>query len=189
MKSLAIITARGGSKRIPRKNIKEFCGRPIIIYSIEAALKSGAFDEVMVSTDDKEIARIAADAGASVPFFRSEDTSNDHAGTDAVIAEVLSCYRERGITFDRFCCIYPTAPFITPARLKEAMDMPSARYVSSHIRRSAASSLKTMYLCARIPNMPLRVRRILRSCIMTQGSSMHAERTLFSVKTARTPTI
>ncbi|MBQ9866533.1 MAG: pseudaminic acid cytidylyltransferase [Lachnospiraceae bacterium] len=126
MKSLAIITARGGSKRIPRKNIKEFCGRPIIIYSIEAALKSGAFDEVMVSTDDKEIARIAADAGASVPFFRSEDTSNDHAGTDAVIAEVLSCYRESDITFDRFCCIYPTAPFITPARLKEAMDMLNA---------------------------------------------------------------
>ena len=122
MKSLAIITARGGSKRIPRKNIKEFCGKAIIVYSIEAALNSGAFDEVMVSTDDKEIAQIAVNAGAVVPFMRSDSTANDHAGTDEVIAEVLSCYKERGTIFDRFCCIYPTAPFITAARLKEAMD-------------------------------------------------------------------
>ena len=82
MKSLAIITARGGSKRIPRKNIKEFCGKAIIVYSIEAALNSGAFDEVMVSTDDKEIAQIAVNAGAVVPFMRSDSTANDHAGTD-----------------------------------------------------------------------------------------------------------
>ena len=123
MKSLAIITARGGSKRIPRKNIKEFCGRPIIEYSIEAALASGAFDEVMVSTDDKEIADISAKAGASVPFMRSEDMSDDFAGTDAVIAEVLKCYKKRGINFDRFCCIYPTAPFITAQRLKQTMDL------------------------------------------------------------------
>lgn len=122
MKNLAIITARGGSKRIPRKNIKEFCGKPIIVYSIEAALNSAAFDEVMVSTDDKEIAEIAVSAGATVPFMRSGDTADDHAGTDEVIAEVLSCYRARGVEFDRFCCIYPTAPFITAARLKEAMD-------------------------------------------------------------------
>lgn len=122
MKSLAIITARGGSKRIPRKNIKEFCGRPIIEYSIKAALSSGAFDEVMVSTDDKEIADIALNAGAVVPFMRSDDTANDHAGTDEVIAEVLSRYRDCGKEFDRFCCIYPTAPFITASRLKEAMD-------------------------------------------------------------------
>ena len=87
MRRLAIITARGGSKRIPRKNIKEFCGKPIIAYSIEAALESGAFDEVMVSTDDKEIAEVALAYGAKVPFYRSEATSNDYATTNDVLAE------------------------------------------------------------------------------------------------------
>ncbi|WP_081779801.1 pseudaminic acid cytidylyltransferase [Butyrivibrio proteoclasticus] len=122
MSSVAIITARGGSKRIPRKNIKEFCGKPIICYSITAAIESGAFDEIMVSTDDKEIAEVAISAGAVVPFFRSGDTANDYATTDQVIAEVLLTYKENGKEFDRFCCIYPTAPFITPERLREAMD-------------------------------------------------------------------
>lgn len=93
-KSLAIITARGGSKRIPRKNIKEFCGRPILCYSIEAALSSEAFDEVMVSTDDPEIAGIAMKAGASVPFFRSAEMSGDYASTDEVIMEVLKEYEK-----------------------------------------------------------------------------------------------
>ena len=88
-KKLAIITARGGSKRIPRKNIKDFCGKPILCYSIEAAFASGAFDEVMVSTDDAEIAEIARSTGASVPFFRSAEMSGDYASTDDVIMEVL----------------------------------------------------------------------------------------------------
>ena len=88
-KKLAIITARGGSKRIPRKNIKEFCGKPILCYSIEAAFASQAFDEVMVSTDDAEIAEIARSAGASIPFFRSAEMSGDYASTDDVIMEVL----------------------------------------------------------------------------------------------------
>ncbi len=123
MKRLAIITARGGSKRIPRKNIKDFLGKPIIAYSIEAALTSGVFDEVMVSTDDEEIAEIAKRYGAEVPFMRSEATSNDHATTDEVIAEVLKEYETRGKAFAQFCCIYPTAPFITPQRLREAMDL------------------------------------------------------------------
>ena len=96
MRRLAIITARGGSKRIPRKNIKEFCGKPIIAYSIEAALESGAFDEVMVSTDDKEIAEVALAYGAKVPFYRSEATSNDYATTNDVLAEVLGEYEKRG---------------------------------------------------------------------------------------------
>ena len=122
-KSLAIITARGGSKRIPRKNIKEFCGRPILCYSIEAALSSEAFDEVMVSTDDPEIAGIAMKAGASVPFFRSAEMSGDYASTDEVIMEVLKEYEKNGLFFDRFCCIYPTAPFLTRRRLKSAMDL------------------------------------------------------------------
>ena len=122
MKTLAMITARGGSKRIPRKNIKEFNGKPIIAYSIEAALASGVFDEVMVSTDDEEIAEIAKKYGAKVPFFRSEKTANDFATTVDVIEEVLNTYKERGEEFDIFCCIYPTAPFITAKRLKEAVE-------------------------------------------------------------------
>ena len=123
MKSLAIITARGGSKRIPRKNIKEFCGKPIIAYSIEAALQSGVFDTVMVSTDDKEIAAIAEKYGAEVPFMRSEATSNDTATTSDVLIEVLNTYEARGEKYDIAACIYPTAPFITAERLREAVEM------------------------------------------------------------------
>ena len=122
MKTLAMITARGGSKRIPRKNIKEFNGKPIIAYSIEAALASGVFDEVMVSTDDEEIAEIAKKYGAKVPFYRSEKTANDFATTVDVIEEVLNTYKDRGEEFDIFCCIYPTAPFITAKRLKDAVE-------------------------------------------------------------------
>jgi len=122
MSKLAIITARGGSKRIPRKNIKEFCSKPIIAYSIEAAMEAGAFDEVMVSTDDKEIAEIAVSYGAKVPFFRSEATANDYATTADVLLEVLEEYEKRGQHYDLAACIYPTAPFITPARLKEAVE-------------------------------------------------------------------
>ena len=123
VKNLAIITARGGSKRIPRKNIKEFCGRPILTYSIEAARKSGVFDEIMVSTDDEEIAQIACAAGASVPFFRSKENAGDYASTDDVIMEVLMAYRKIGREFDAFCCLYPTAPFLNGKRLFEAMEL------------------------------------------------------------------
>ena len=122
-KKLAIITARGGSKRIPRKNIKEFCGKPILCYSIEAAFASQAFDEVMVSTDDAEIAEIARSTGASVPFFRSAEMSGDYASTDDVIMEVLKEYEKSGLFFEAFCCIYPTAPFLTGKRLKDAMEL------------------------------------------------------------------
>ena len=122
MSAIAIITARGGSKRIPRKNIKEFCGKPIINYSIEAALGSGIFDEVMVSTDDEEIAEIAKAAGAKVPFFRSAETSSDTATTADVLLEVLDEYEKRGQSFEYGCCIYPTAPFITARKLREALD-------------------------------------------------------------------
>lgn len=117
---VCIITARGGSKRIPRKNIKEFCGRPIIAYSIEAALDSKLFDEVMVSTDDLEIAEVAKHYGANVPFLRSEKNSDDYAGTVDVLAEVLSAYRKRGQFFFHMCCIYPTAPFVTVKKLQAA---------------------------------------------------------------------
>ena len=122
MKTVAIITARGGSKRIPRKNIKEFCGKPILAYSIEAALKSGLFDTVMVSTDDEEIAEIGKKYGAEVPFYRSEKTANDFATTNDVLLEVLEEYENRGQRFDVACCIYPTAPFITAEKIKDATE-------------------------------------------------------------------
>ena len=118
----AIITARGGSKRIPKKNIKEFCGKPIIAYSILAARKSGMFDEVMVSTDSEEIAEIAREYGASVPFMRSVETSNDFATTADVIREVILEYEKRGKSFAYACCIYPTAPFLTAEKLCAAME-------------------------------------------------------------------
>lgn len=120
MSVLAIITARGGSKRIPKKNIKEFLGKPIIAYSIEAALGSGVFDEVMVSTDSDEIADVARRFGAKVPFMRGSETSNDFATTADVILEVLGEYEKRGRSFDSFMCIYPTAPFITSDKIKDA---------------------------------------------------------------------
>ena len=107
--NLCIIPARGGSKRIPKKNIKEFLGKPIIAYSIEMALQTGLFEEVMVSTDDLEIAEIAKSYGAKVPFLRSKETSDDFATTMAVIKEVLETYKENGKEFDAVCCVYPTA--------------------------------------------------------------------------------
>lgn len=123
MKNIAIITARGGSKRIPGKNIKEFCGKPILAYSIEAALKSGLFDEVMVSTDSNEIAEVAVQYGAKIPFMRSERTSDDFATTSDVLLEVIDEYEKRGANFNIACCIYPTAPFVTARRLLEAADL------------------------------------------------------------------
>ena len=120
---IAIITARGGSKRIPGKNIRSFCGKPIISYGIEAALASGIFDVVMVSTDSQDIAEIAIQYGAEVPFMRSEKTSSDFATTAEVIMEVLDTYKNMGQEFDYAACIYPTAPFITVDKLKNAMDL------------------------------------------------------------------
>lgn len=122
-KKIAIITARGGSKRIPKKNIKEFCGKPILAYSIEAAIDAGVFDEVMVSTDSEEIADVARKYGASVPFMRSEKASDDFATTPEVLLEVLGEYERMGRVFDDMSCIYPTAPFVTGERLKQAYDI------------------------------------------------------------------
>ena len=114
---VAIITARGGSKRIPHKNIKDFCGQPIICYSIRAAIESNLFDEVMVSTDDEAIASIARQAGASIPFMRSAQTADDYATTADVIREVLKNYQTDGKHYKYACCIYPTAPFVTAQKL------------------------------------------------------------------------
>lgn len=122
-KKVAIITARGGSKRIPKKNIRSFSGKPILFYSIDAALQSGLFDEVMVSTDSEEIANIAIQAGAKVPFFRSEVNSNDFAGTADVIAEVINTYKKNGAQYSLGCCLYPTAPFVTADLLKKGYEL------------------------------------------------------------------
>ncbi len=121
--TLAIITARGGSKRIPRKNIKDFLGKPIITYSIKTAIESKIFDTIMVSTDDEEIADIAKQYGAEVPFMRSEKNANDFVGTTGVLIEVLNKYIDLENEFDYACCIYPTAPFITTGKLKSAFHL------------------------------------------------------------------
>jgi N-acylneuraminate cytidylyltransferase len=123
MKTVAIITARGGSKRIPGKNIKSFRGKPIITYSIETALKSGIFDYVMVSTDDEKIAEVSRRAGAEVPFMRSQKNADDFSGTADVILEVLEELTRTGKKIETACCIYPTAPFISVDTLKESFQL------------------------------------------------------------------
>lgn len=122
MANLCVIPARGGSKRIPRKNIKDFLGKPIIAYSIQAALDSGLFDEVMVSTDDAEIAAIAQQYGAKIPFIRTATTSNDFATLSDVINEVRKHYAQAGIAFQNICCILATAPFVTKKLLQDSFE-------------------------------------------------------------------
>ena len=122
MKSIAIIPARGGSKRIPRKNIRNFLGKPIIAYSIEAAIKSNIFDKVIVSTDDDEIKNIALQYGAEVPFLRSRKNADDYATLTDVLIEVLSEYKYLRESFDLICCVLPTAPFIKSNDLIIAYD-------------------------------------------------------------------
>lgn len=119
---LAIIPARGGSKRIPQKNIKAFLGKPIIAYSINTAIDSGLFDEVMVSTDDEDIAQISKECGAKVPFLRSKKNSDDFATTSDVLLEVIENYRSNNKTIDYVCCIYPTAPLVKSKKLNEAFE-------------------------------------------------------------------
>lgn len=119
---LAIIPARGGSKRIPRKNIKPFCGKPMIAWSIEAALQSGCFDQVVVSTDDTEIAGIAGQYGAQVPFVRPAELSDEHAGTTAVVAHAIDWFRQAGQLPTQVCCLYATAPFVSVADIRRGLD-------------------------------------------------------------------
>jgi len=155
MNSIAIITARGGSKRIPRKNVKPFMGKPMVAYAISAALESKLFDEVMVSTDDEEIAAIARENGAVVPFMRSAATANDFATTADVLNEVIAEYAKRGVSFEAFCCIYPCVPFLTGGLLREAHVvfasaaadslMPVVRYsfpIQRAVRRNAEGCLE-----------------------------------------------
>lgn len=123
MKRIAIIPARGGSKRIPRKNIKLFLGKPIIAYSIKAALDSKLYDTVMVSTDDEEIKNIAMKCGAAVPFMRSIKNADDHATTVDVLLEVIKAYEKQGERYDQGTCLYPTAPLVSMNSLTLSFDL------------------------------------------------------------------
>lgn len=127
MKALAVIPARGGSNRLPGKNIRDFAGKPMLAWSVEAALESGLFETVMVSTDSEVIAEAARAAGASVPFLRSAKTSDDHAIILDVMAEVVERYEADGQRFDRLCCILATAPLLRASTLKVAADLMDAK--------------------------------------------------------------
>lgn len=120
---LAVIPARGGSKRIPRKNVRPFCGKPIIAWSIEAALASGCFDRVIVSTDDAEIAQVARDAGAEVPFMRPASLSDDHTGTLPVVRHAIDWQTSSGEAPSQVCCLYATAPFIGADDLRRGLEV------------------------------------------------------------------
>jgi N-acylneuraminate cytidylyltransferase len=119
---IAVIPARGGSKRIPRKNIRPFAGKPIIAWSIGAALESGLFDRVIVSTDDEEIAEVSRQYGAETPFLRPRELADDHTGTNAVVKHALGWLMDAGTPVDYACCIYATAPFVQPRYLREGFD-------------------------------------------------------------------
>jgi len=120
--NIAIIPARGGSKRIPRKNIKKFLGKPIIAYSIEVAIKSDLFDKVIVSTDDSEVAQVAQNYGAEVPFIRPSELSDDYTGTNDVVKHALNWYSKQGIPVEYACCIYATVPFLRVKYLQEGLE-------------------------------------------------------------------
>ncbi|MCE2595566.1 pseudaminic acid cytidylyltransferase [Motilimonas cestriensis] len=120
--NLCVIPARGGSIRIPQKNIKAFCGKPIIAYSIEIAKASGLFDKIIVSTDDNEIAKVAKQYGAEVPFMRPAELSDDYTGTTPVVAHAIRFMEDQGYQIDKVCCIYATAPLLKVEYLKQGFN-------------------------------------------------------------------
>ncbi|MBB1518917.1 pseudaminic acid cytidylyltransferase [Aquipseudomonas guryensis] len=120
---LAVIPARGGSKRIPRKNIKLFCGKPMLAWSIEAALQSGSFDQVIVSTDDQEIAAVARQYGATVPFIRPQQLADDHTGTIPVIQHAIEWFNDEGHAVELACCLYATAPFVQAEDIRRGLEV------------------------------------------------------------------
>ena len=138
-KIIAVIPARGGSKRIPRKNIKPFCGKPMIVYSIEAAIRAGIFDEIIVSTDDEEIADIAKNAGASVPFIRPKELSDDYTATGAVVEHAIKFLQARGDRIKFVCTIYATAPLIDEF------------YIKLGLEKLRASNAKNAFSCTSMP--------------------------------------
>ena len=134
--NIAIIPARGGSKRIPRKNVRPFCGRPMLAWPIDAAIESGLFDHVLVSTEDTEIADVARRAGAEVPFTRPAEIADDHSGTTDVIVHALSWAIDAGWPVEAACCIYATAAFVSPEDLIEARSLlsPDCDYAFAAVR-------------------------------------------------------
>ena len=138
-KTIAVIPARGGSKRIPRKNIKPFCGKPMIVYSIEAAIRAGIFDEIIVSTDDEEIADVARNAGASVPFIRPKELSDDYTATGAVVEHAIKFLQARGDRIKFVCTIYATAPLIDEF------------YIKLGLEKLRASNAKNAFSCTSMP--------------------------------------
>lgn len=120
--SVCLIPARGGSKRIPRKNIRLFCGKPMLAWSIQAAERSGCFDSIIVSTDDFEIASVAREYGAEVPFFRPSELASDYASTQSVVKHAISWFDSNSLQFDYICCLYATAPFVQPSELSLGRD-------------------------------------------------------------------
>jgi pseudaminic acid CMP-transferase len=138
-KTIAVIPARGGSKRIPRKNIKPFCGKPMIAYSIEAAIRAGIFDEIIVSTDDEEIADIAKNVGASVPFMRPKELSDDYTATGAVVEHAIKFLQARGDRIKFVCTIYATAPLIDEI------------YIKLGLEKLRASNAKNAFSCTSMP--------------------------------------
>ena len=138
-KIIAVIPARGGSKRIPLKNIKPFCGKPMIVYSIEAAIRAGIFDEIIVSTDDEEIADVARNAGASVPFMRPKELSDDFTATGAVVEHAIKFLQARGDRIKFVCTIYATAPLIDEI------------YIKLGLEKLRASNAKNAFSCTSMP--------------------------------------
>jgi len=164
--SIAIIPARGGSKRIPKKNIKLFNGKPIIQYSIEAAIESGCFKEVMVSTDDEKIAQISRSCGAKVPFFRSKRNSDDHSGLAEVLEEVILEYKKREQEFDLICCILPTAPFISADQIQEALKL---------LKRSKADTVMPMVSFGYPVQRALRIKSGLVSMLYPENYNIRSQ--------------
>lgn len=145
--NIAIIPARGGSKRIPKKNIRMFCGQPMIAWSIQAALESGCFDRVLVSTDSEEIAEIAETAGAEVPFVRPKSLSDDYVGTAQVVVHALNELKTSGQSIDYACCLYATAPFVRVHELRQGLDL---------LKQSQASFVFT------VTSFPFPIQRALK---------------------------
>jgi pseudaminic acid cytidylyltransferase len=123
MSTIAVIPARGGSKRMPRKNVRPFCGKPMIVWPISAILDSGVFDTVIVSTDDDEIASVARSAGAEVPFIRPAELCDDHTATMPVIAHAIRWWEQNRGPLEFCCCVYATAPFLRPEYIRQGLDI------------------------------------------------------------------
>jgi N-acylneuraminate cytidylyltransferase len=153
---ICVIPARGGSKRIPRKNIRDFCGRPIIAYSIEAARESGLFDCVMVSTDDAEIAEVAHSLGAEIPFLRPEELADDYTGTNAVVRQAIEWHEAKAMSVAQACCLYATAPFV------------QTHYLIEGHRRLLASSKAYVFTVTPYPHP---IQRALR---LAEGGEVEA---------------